>query len=62
MVQRAIAEGHVTEELYAADAAPDARLAHRNGTGGVYLADGGEASFVTGTTMSSTAAGRRGYV
>ena len=52
MVQRAIAEGHVTEELYVrrtpmgALGSPDeiARAA-------LYLADGGAASFVTGTTL-----------
>ena len=52
MVQRAIAEGHVTEELYTqrtplrtlGSPAEIARAA-------LYLADGGEASFVTGTTI-----------
>ena len=52
MVQRAIAEGHVTEELYVrrtpmhALGAPEevARAA-------LYLADGGAPSFVTGTTL-----------
>ena len=52
MVQRAIAEGHVTEELYVrrtplgalGSPAEIARAA-------LYLADGGAASFVTGTTI-----------
>ncbi len=52
MVQRAIAEGHVTEELYTqrtplrtlGSPAEIARAA-------LYLADGGEESFVTGTTI-----------
>ena len=52
MVQRAIAEGHVTEELYT-QRTPLRRLGSpvEIARAALYLADGGEASFVTGTTI-----------